>query len=122
MEDRPTAPPMRAAIKQSKKSKHRFKMGAAIAKGNKVLVAAYNSRKTHPKYGSGAYSTLHAESHAIYKAIMQGIDIRGATIYVYRANDNLAKPCSCCQALIKKYGIADVVYSGNSHAQKVKSL
>ena len=112
MESRPTAPPMRAAIKQSEKSDHRFKMGAAIARGNKVLAAAPNSRKTHPKFGSGDYSTLHAESHAIYKAIRQGIDIVGATIYVYRRNNNLAKPCPCCMGLIHKYGIKDIVYSG----------
>ena len=110
----PTAPPMRAAIKESKKSTHRFKMGAAIAKKNKVLVSAPNSRKTHPKFGSGSYSTLHAESHAIYKAIRQGIDIEGATIYVYRANNNLAKPCPCCMGLIHKYGIKKVVYSGKT--------
>ena len=112
MEPDSTTPPMRAAIKQSEKSDHRFKMGAAIAKGNKVLVAAPNSRKTHPKFGSGNFSTLHAESHAIYKAIRQGIDISGATMCVCRANDLLAKQCPCCMGLIHKYGIKDVVYSG----------
>tara|TARA_R100000951_G_C2622059_1_gene174813 strand:+ start:886 stop:1224 length:339 start_codon:yes stop_codon:yes gene_type:complete len=112
MKYRLTVPPMRAAIKQSKKSEHRFKVGAAIAKGNKVLISACNSRKTHPKFGSGQFSTLHAESHAIYKAIRSGIDISGATIYVYRANNLLAKPCPCCMGLIHKYGIKDVVYSG----------
>ena len=104
-------PPWRAAIQESKKSQHRFKIGAAIAKGNKVLARAHNSRKTHPKFGSGNYQTLHAESHAIYKAVRMGIDIAGATIYVYRENNNLAKPCSCCMGLIHKYGIKDVIYS-----------
>jgi len=122
MKYRLSVPPMRAAIRQSEKSEHRFRVGAAIAKGKKVLIAACNSRKTHPKYGSGAFSTLHAESHAIYKAIRQGINIKGATIYVYRANDLLAKPCPSCQALINKYGIKHVVYSGNLDAQKVKVL
>ena len=106
------SPPMRAARKASTRSTHRFKLGAAIAKKKKVLVTACNTCKTHPKYGSGNYDTLHAESHAIYKAIRQGIDIRGATIYVYRENDNLAKPCSCCMRLIREHGIKDVVYSG----------
>ena len=103
---------MRAAIRESEKSDHRFKMGAAIARGSKILVSAPNSRKTHPKFGSGQFSTLHAESHAIYKAIRSGINISGATIYVYRANDLLAKPCPRCMGLINKYGIKDVVYSG----------
>jgi deoxycytidylate deaminase len=104
-------PPMRLAIKESKKSKERFKMGASIAKGKRILSKAHNTRKTHPKFGSGNYQTLHAESHAIYKAVRMGVDIVGATIYVYRENNNLAKPCSCCMGLIHKYGIKDVIYS-----------
>lgn len=105
-------PPMRLAIKESKKSDHRFKIGAAIVKGNRVLSKAHNSRKTHPKFGSGEFSTLHAESYAIYKAIRQGICLVGSTIYVYRHNNNLAKPCSCCMGFIHKYGIKNIVYSG----------
>jgi len=104
-------PPIRAAINESKKSKHRFQIGAAIAKGKRILSKAHNTRKTHPKFGSGQYSTLHAESHAIYKAVRQGINIRGSTLYVYRHNNNLAKPCDCCMCLIKKYGIKEIVYS-----------
>jgi deoxycytidylate deaminase len=105
-------PPMRAAINESKKSKHRFRIGAAIARGKRVLSKAHNSRKTHPVFGSGEYSTLHAESYAIYRAVRQGINLEGTTIYIYRHNNNLAKPCPCCMGLIHKYGIKDVVYSG----------
>jgi deoxycytidylate deaminase len=109
-------PPMRAARAAAKKSKQRFKLGAAIARGNKVLCKAPNDHKTHPIYGSGLFCTLHAESNAIYTAVRQGINLKG-TIYVYRVNNNLAKPCPCCMALIKKMGIQKVVFS---HPQKVK--
>lgn len=105
------AAPMRAARKASEKSQHRFQLGAAIAKKNKVLVKAYNTCKTHPTFGSGDYNTLHAETHAIYKAVRQGINIEGATIYVYRKNNNLAKPCPCCMGMIHKHGIKEVIYS-----------
>jgi len=105
-------PPMRLAIKESHKSNHRFKLGACIARGNKVLVKAHNTRKTHPKFGAGEFQTLHAESHAIYKAVRQGINLKGTTLYVYRYNNNLAKPCPCCMGLIHKYGIKKVIYSG----------
>jgi len=118
MNDLDEPPPLRAAIKESKKSNNRFKVGASIARGKKVLSKACNTRKTHPKYGSGNYQTLHAESHAIYKAVRMGIDIAGATIYVFRENYNLAKPCSCCMSLIYEHGLKEVVYSDN---QKVKS-
>ena len=106
-------PPMRIAIKESHKSNHRFQLGACIAKGKRVLSQAHNSRKTHPKFGAGTFRTLHAESHAIYKAVRRGISLEGTTLYVYRHNNNLAKPCSCCMGLIHKYGIKEVIYSGS---------
>ena len=107
------SPPMRLAIKESNKSIHRFKLGACIARGKKILSKAHNTRKTHPRFGSGQYQTLHAESHAIYKAVRNGISLKGATLYVYRHNNNLAKPCPCCMGLIHKYGIKKVIYSGS---------
>ena len=106
-------PPMRLAIKESNKSNHRFQLGACIARGKRILSKAHNSKKTHPKFGAGDYKTLHAESYAIYKAVRQGINLEGTTLYVYRRNNNLAKPCSCCMGLIHKYGIKKVIYSGS---------
>lgn len=117
MEDDPPAP-MRLAIQESKKSKHRFKIGAAIAKGNRIISKACNIMKTHPRFGSGQYNNLHAEGNAIYKAVRRGLDLRGTTMYVYRQNNNLAKPCPCCMGLIHKHGIKEIVYS---EPQKVKS-
>ena len=77
-----------------------------------MISKAHNSRKTHPKFGAGEYQTLHAESYAIYKAVRQHINLKGTTLYVYRHNNNLAKPCPCCMGLIHKYGIKKVIYSG----------
>ncbi len=108
------APPMRAAMLEAKKSKQRFKLGAAIAKGKKVLSKAHNQMKTHPEFGSGTYNNLHSEGHAIYKAIRKGLDLTGSTIYVYRRHNTLAKPCPCCMGLIEKYGIKKIVFSDNS--------
>tara|TARA_R110000824_G_scaffold400848_1_gene609540 strand:+ start:844 stop:1185 length:342 start_codon:yes stop_codon:yes gene_type:complete len=105
-------PPMRVAIKESYKSNHRFKLGACIAKGKRILSKAHNTRKTHPRFGAGEYQTLHAEGHAIYRAVRQGIDLKGTTIYIYRKNNNLAKPCACCMGLIHEHGITEIIYSG----------
>ena len=106
-------PPMRYAIEESKKSTHKFQMGAAIVKGNRVLSRAHNINKTHPTFGSGQYKRLHAEGHAIYKAVRNGLSLEGSTIYVFRKNHTLAKPCSCCMGLIHKYGIKEIIYSGD---------
>ncbi|HAW76438.1 MAG TPA: hypothetical protein DCW74_11980 [Alteromonas australica] len=102
---------MALAKRASYKSKSKWKIGAAIIKKNKLLASAHNINKTHPKFGSGDYHMLHAEGHAIWKAIRAGHDISGATMYVYRENQNLAKPCPCCMALIREHGIKEVIYT-----------
>jgi len=104
--------PMMLAREEAKKSTRKFKLGATIMKRNKVIATACNLHKTHPHFGSGEYKRLHAEGHAIYKAIRRGLSVAGATIYIYRKGDNLAKPCPCCMGLIHKYGIKEVIYSG----------
>jgi deoxycytidylate deaminase len=105
-------PPMRIAIKESKKSTERFKLGAVIAKGNKVLAKGFNNRKSNPRYGSGIFKSTHAEGAAIRDAINKGIDLRGKSIYIYRRNNRISKPCACCQKLIDRYGISQIIYSG----------
>jgi len=108
-------PGMRAAMKMADASQSKFKVGAAIAKGKKVLVSACNVNKTHPVFGSGTWGTLHAESNAIRKAVSQGINLEGSTIYIYRRYNTLSKPCPGCSALIKKYGITDVIWSDHNY-------
>lgn len=111
-------PPMRAAFKEAKKSKLRFQMGAAIAKGNKVLAKAHNNHKTHPSLGSGLFNTQHAESAVLIKAANMGIDLQGKDIYIYRKNGLKSFPCPCCLNHLKEAGIKKVVYCDN---QKVKA-
>lgn len=65
IESASTVPPMRAAMKASKKSVEKFKVGAAISNKNKVLAVGFNKNKTHTKYCSGGYHTTHAEGDAI---------------------------------------------------------
>ena len=104
---------MSLAKKISKLSLARFKVGAVLVKKNIVISTAYNTRKTHPKFGSGEYQTLHAEGHTICKAVRTRKNIYNTTIYVYRENGNLAKPCACCQKLLNSFNI-DAIYSDGS--------
>lgn len=111
MEGPPFGPPMRAAIKEAKKSTERFQLGAALADKNKVLATGRNRGKTHTKFGSGNFSTIHAESDAIRSAIAKGIDPSGKTLFVYRKNCRLSKPCKYCERMIREFGIKKVIYS-----------
>jgi deoxycytidylate deaminase len=105
---------MSLAKSVSENSLLRFKVGAVLVQGNTILSAACNMRKTHPKFGSGEYQTLHAEGHALYKAVRNNWNnddsIYNATIYIYRENGNLAKPCECCQRFLDSFNI-EAVYS-----------
>lgn len=122
----PSPPPLprvfRLAQKESEKSDQKFKLGAVIVKGSRVLSKGYNQQKTHPIYGSGAYNNLHAEGDAIYKALRAGIDIVGSIMYVYRRNSNMAAPCKGCEALLRRYGINSVVYTDRQQTYGKKSI
>lgn len=104
-------PPMVEAEKQAQNSKCRFKLGAVVSKKNRIIGKGFNSKKTHPIFGSGRFKNLHAEGHALYRAINRGHDVSGCTVYVYRRNGNLAKPCTHCQKLLKDHGIHKVIYT-----------
>lgn len=104
-------PTMLLAAREALKSPLRFKLGAVIRDGKHIISKAFNIDKTHTKYGCGRWRTLHAESHAIYRAIRSGCNLRGSVLYVYRHNRLLAKPCPDCEKLIRNYGISKVVYS-----------
>lgn len=107
-----------AALKESALSTARCRHGAIISKGGRVLARGHNSYRTHPKWGSGPLKTLHAEAAAIRRAVSQGIDVRGATIFVVRNDNNgggrMSKPCKGCQAFIEQYGISKIVYTDES--------
>ena len=102
---------MPLAKKASEKSTMSHKLGAVLVKKGKIIGTGFNTRKTHPTLGSSLFKMLHAEGAAIYSALKQGHCVRGAVMYVYRKNNNLACPCRDCQAIIKDHGIKAVIHS-----------
>ena len=105
---------MSIAKRVSLNSLIKFRVGAVLVKGNTILSVAYNIKKTHPKFGSGNYQTLHAEGYALCKALRINKNINGATIYIYRDNGNLAKPCPCCQKLLNTFNIKAIYSDGTT--------
>jgi len=108
--------PWHQAIKEANSATCRFRLGAVIVKNGKILSSAPNQKKTHPKWGSGNYKTLHAEGNAIYRAARKGIDLNGSDMYIYRQGNNVSKPCPCCRGLMEEAGIRNVYYSGNQES------
>lgn len=98
------------AKKQAAKSCHKYRHGAIIIKGGRVLAKGFNRDKTSPTWGSGYKGKIHAESDAIRRAVTQGVRIRGATMIVVRLDDGPSKPCYKCMELIEKFGL-EVIHS-----------
>jgi deoxycytidylate deaminase len=104
---------IRLAQKASTKSKEKFRLGAAITKGKRVLAVGHNDRRSHPM-GSGIFKSVHAECAVICQCLQKRIDMTGATLWVYRTKTDgpgMARPCPDCMELIKSVGITDVRYT-----------
>ena len=101
------------------KSTSRFRLGAVLAKKNRVISTGYNDmRKTHTimqKYNRDKTWApgLHAEVDACIGVPAAEMD--GADLYVVRILKSghlaMAKPCRICQQFLAKSGIPIVYYS-----------
>lgn len=98
------------AMQVAKLSQCRYRLGAVIVKGSRVLSVGCNVTKSHPihkEYPNWTIS-IHAEHSAILKATT---DVSGATVFVARQGGNKAsKPCSFCLAVLLEAGIKEIVY------------
>lgn len=86
-------------------------LAALIVRGNRILTAATNVRKTHPifmRYHHRNVVTIHAEARALLRG-----NYEGATIYVAHNKDGKhanSKPCPTCFHLIVEAGLKKIVY------------
>jgi len=100
------------ASRISEKSTFRFKLGAVIFKGNRIISTGYNQNKSHPlPRRHFEFGTIHAEIDALLHSV-QSVD--GCDIYVFRKNrfgSAMARPCSMCQEILREYGIKTAYFS-----------
>lgn len=99
----------------------RFRTGALVVVGNRIISKGRNSIKSHPfakTFGKNdAAIYLHAEHDAILKASrkLSRKEWRKAKLYIARTTKStffgLAKPCNGCACAIKHFNIGLVVYS-----------
>lgn len=95
------------AVAQLSPMRHR--VGACVVRGGRVLGVGHN------KPGSTKMSKSRWSRHAEVQAIILAGDVRGSTLFVYRAlrdgSAGLARPCHDCQEVIDAAGIRKVVFS-----------
>lgn len=107
------------AVNMAQKSSSRFRLGAVLAKKNRVISTGYNDMsKTHTlmqKYNRDKSWTpgLHAEVDACIG--QSPLDMSYADLYVVRILKNgsiaMAKPCKICHSFLTAVGIRRVFYS-----------
>jgi len=109
---------LKLAAKQAKKSSFKYRLGAVIVKGGRILSTGYNVVGKSTALFKHRWNSIHAEQSAILRLLKQprGLEhLRGATLYVTRILSNgcfsLAKPCPVCMGTIRAVGISKVVYS-----------
>ena len=105
-------------------SDHRCKMGCVVVRSHRIISAGHNSAsKSHAFqaridkkfFGCECTGYLHAETNALIPLIKEGIDLKDATLYVYRkmkdGHSGMARPCPRCMSVIKKCGIKKINYT-----------
>lgn len=111
-------------IKYAKKaacdSKFRYRLGAVIAKGKRVLATGTN-RIGYTKWLDRPFKeSIHAESDAILSLLKARRlnDLVGSTLYVARINATgevrMSKPCPYCHRLAETVGIKRIVYTNDT--------
>lgn len=102
--------PIRAAARAAERSSYKYRVGAAILKGARVLSYGHNKVKTHPN-STNQWKMIHAELDALYK--LDPEQAVGATLCVVRLSAvGLAssKPCPSCWAAIEQAGVERLIY------------
>lgn len=103
------------AVKVAETSTYdRYRMGAVIVRGNRVLSLGTNRLQNSPHIaGHHPLCSQHAEE----KALSLCGNTRGATMYIGRltpaGNIGLARPCERCTTQIETSGIKNVYWTGD---------
>lgn len=116
-------------ISEAKKSDYRFKLGAVIFKGSRIISASHNYLRScaniKPQYRKWSNS-LHAEQAAILAAgewsKLKGCDLLVMKISKTTGSISNARPCEFCMATMVHVGIKRVYYSDENGSIAVLDL
>lgn len=105
-----------ATLKIARQSASNYRVGAVLAKGNKILGRAFNCAKSHPN-GSGRFFTLHAELRAIWRFMRITSSLKNCQLYVARVSKTnklgMARPCQDCLLFIRSLGIHTIHFTSS---------
>ncbi|UUN30908.1 hypothetical protein [Streptomyces sp. FIT100] len=98
------------AVKQAARSRCRYRVGAVLAKGGRILAHSSNRYRNAP-----STDFHHATFHAEEVLLRRTRSARGAVVYVARVRRNgapaLARPCPRCQRALAADGVVRALYT-----------
>ncbi|MEU4172999.1 hypothetical protein AB0F46_39785 [Streptomyces sp. NPDC026665] len=101
---------IRIAFKRAMKSNCRYKVGAVLVAGNRILAASANLTRNNPTVDF-THATFHAEEAVLRKVS----NAKGVDIYVARVDARgvaaMAKPCPRCQEALRNAGIRRIYFT-----------
>ena len=103
------------ALTLAQTSSHRFKHGAILVKGGRVISRATNKSRVHDawvKFQERENCGVHAEVAALSRV---GNQAKGAVMYVARVRPQgvsaNSKPCPHCHKALVDAGVSKVIYT-----------
>ena len=116
---------LKLSLEECEKSTYRFKMGAVVFKGTRILASGHNgirSSRIHPlhKYYN---NSLHAEQDCILN-VKDWSTLKGCSILVMRISPSkgilgMSEPCEICMGILNHVGIKNIYYT-NQKGEIVK--
>lgn len=108
------------AIEVASTSKYRWKLGAVVVEGSRIMGWATNKYR-NPPWLDHANATLHAEMAALARCPRVG-----DTVYIARVNSlgepRLARPCDLCLKGLTERGIRSIVFTTNDGTYAVERI
>lgn len=103
---------LKTAAEAAQLSTHsRYRLGAALFLGRRLISIGWNQNKTHPTQQS-IFRWQHAELSCLIGVNKKNLS--NATMYVVRIIRNgsyrVSKPCGDCQRILRATGLRKVVY------------
>lgn len=89
----------------------RYRVGAALYRGSRLISIGFNCDKTHPRQNS-IFRWQHAECNCLLGT--RKLDLRNAVLFVVRVTRRgrirISKPCDDCQEILRAAGVRHVYY------------
>lgn len=116
---------IKRCLEECEKSKYRFKIGAVIFKGSRIISSGHNGirstaqiKNKFKKYEN----SLHAEQAALMN--INWNTVKGCSILVMKISPSkgifgMALPCEMCRTILNHVGIKNIYYT-NKNGEIVK--